>query len=586
MFFLNILTGSQTGNFISLPPEQVISISSSFGSDVYLLLPDDMEFDGQLKIDSFGQVWFLSANQEVMVNNQPLQLNTPYQIPALLKIGSLAFAISNKQQISLEDINGILEPDADGLEDEDSPSHEALSEMGIILEDEDDLANATKSGWSAKLFGRLNQNKFVCLLIRWLHHPVVQSSIAKVQLFLGYGLSYLRYYFQLLLKRLGYWLYIICGIVLLTIVVTGYTLFYLHQQEKYEQKVEQTQTTKSKLQQQLIKLPNKYSNLKIVKVEQGFVLRGVISSESDIRFLKKSFSAFDSHMGYDLLAFSQIESQLSKIMQQHKVIRPNVVFQDDSGNIALSGLVSTVQTIDDLEIAITNQFNKIGQIDAAKLFVISEVDNDISNILSTGNYQSHLEIGKNYPAGNIVVSGYLPSAILNDLKKQVELFNQKYLPVIAMDLRIEDIVKAIPFKIVEIYYGSPSYIVTEDGVRVYQGGSYAGLSLVQVDKDKLTFQGKYTITISNRELLEHQPSAENNLALNYSTDKNSLIAQEKILESTEINNKLKQLHTLQALLTESGNQGYTSSIVPLIEELQNEIKEKQHEYNYYFEKNS
>lgn len=583
MFFLNILTGSQTGNFISLPQEQVISVSSSFGSDIYLLLPDGMEFEGQLKIDSSEMVWFLSVNQDIMINNQPLLIDTPYQVPSFLKIGSLVFAISKEQQTSLEDISEILAPEANELEDEASPNYQELSNMGIILDHEDDPVNI-KPSWSQKFFNRLNQNKLFCLLIKWLNNPVVQSSLAKSKLLLEYCLSYLWFYYQLLLKRLGYWLYIICGIVLITGIVSSYILFYLHQQEKDEQKIEQVQTVKSKLQQQLIKLPNKYSNLKIVKLDRNFSLSGVVSNESDILFLKKIFSNFQPQLRYDLLIFAQIKPQLSKIMQQYKVIHPGIIFQEDSGNIGLSGLVNTVQTIDDLEIAITNQFNKIGQLDATKLFVVSEIENELGNILSAGGYQAHLDVAKNYPQGSIVVSGYLPSATLNDLKKQIELFNQKYTPVIVVGLQIEDIVKAIPFKIVEIYYGSPGYIVTEDGIRVYQGGRHGGLTLVQVDKDKLTFQGKYPITISNRELLEHQSISTDKIELNYKDNRNSLINQEKKLESIEIQGKLKQLRLLQKLLTESNNQNYMPGLAPLIKELEAEVKEQQYEYNYYLEK--
>jgi len=585
MIFLNILTGSQTGNFISLSQDQVITLSSSFGSDVYLLLPDNQEFDGQLQIDDSEHVMFLSATEGLLVNNQPLKFGESYQLPCFFNIGSVTFAISKDQQISLEDYVTFSNLDIEMSED-DSPSADELRNMGISTFEAEESKTNLKHPWINKQMSRLTQSGAVNFLVRVLHHPVVLSWFSGCKLVVANFLSFCSNYYHILLKKMGYWLYFISGITLIVVLGTVFSLLYLHKQDQYNQKIEHTQTIKSKLQQQLIKLPNKYSNLKVIKANQGFMLSGVVFSESDIGFLKKTFSPLDANLKYDLLIFSRIKSQLLNIMQQHKMIRPDVGFQDDSGSVSLSGITTMVQTIDDLEISITNQFSKVGQIDASKVFVVSEIENDLNNIISNGNYKSHLDVVKNYREGKILISGYLPANDINNLMQLVEQFNQKYSPVIVLELRVEDIVNAIPFKIVEIYYGSPSYIVTGEGVRLYPGGSYDGLTLIQIDKDKLSFQGKYLFTVSNRQLLEGEKHVSEKINLDYSNNKLPLIDQEKKLESNEINDKVKQLQALQSLLAESANRNYSSVISPLIKELKDELKEKQHEYNYYFEKKS
>lgn len=584
MMYLSILNGTQAGNFIELKKGATISMASSLGSDIYLLL-DNSDFEATFTINEHDKLVIKSSSKELIADGLPLEIDTPYATPFLFSVEGVNCAISNNPYIQIEDFAITSLPEyqkIDGEINNEEPDLEELSNLGIKPFDE---SATQKPDFLNRLFERINNNKVIkqiTLRLDKFHNSKTGKLLQKYYLQMKVILANL---ILKLYQKLGYWLYAIFAGIITIFIVSGIIIHQLQQQEEAEITIHEHQVMKTLLNQQLLKLPNRYANLKISSKADSYQLNGVVASTADINYLTKSFKKIDSNIKFNLELFTKIQPQILSILGQHKIIRPQVEFESDSGTLKIRGITNSMEIIDDTEIAISNQYPNLGKIDSSTVFLASDIDTSITNMTSTPAYKDHLEIKKNYAAGIVTIEGYLSTSDINELSNLVKQFNQKYAPEISITLEVQDLVKALPFTIREVYSGSPSYIITGDGQRIYQGGSYKSITIASISKDRIVFQGKFTLSLSLNQLLPVEGSANsasNRAAPDYNDTKEQILDDERANESQTINKQQAQLEALQLVLEKTSDPQLKSSLQETIQNLENDLNYRKREYQYYF----
>ncbi|MBP9743644.1 MAG: hypothetical protein KBD37_09830, partial [Burkholderiales bacterium] len=338
------------------------------------------------------------------------------------------------------------------------------------------------------------------------------------------------------------------------------------------------------------KLPNRYSNLRISgKDSDNYQLNGVVDNEHDIKYLHKTFNAVYPQLKYNLILVNKIEPQLSAILQQHKIMKPQIEFESSSGTLAIKGIANSMDVIDDTEIAISNQYPELGKLDSSNMFLASDIDTSLDTILNADKYKQHLDINKNYDEGSIKISGYLAAADILELKAQIMKFNQKYSNAVHVILDVQDLIKALPFGISEVYTGTPSWIVTNDGQRIYQGGSYKGISVSLIDNEKIIFRGKFTLTLMLNQLIPSKMEGgipSDHGAATIANEQNVMVNKEKQSEQEIIAKEQSQLNSLRLIVQKTDDKALQDSLNETIRNLEDDLKYRQADYQYYFKESA
>lgn len=583
MTYLSILNGSQAGNYIELEPNKPLTMASSFGSDIYLLLPNTSDFECSFTVSAEYKLSIQSCSQQILINDLPIELNTSYQLPALLNILNTHIAISNNPHIQIEDF-AIINLDHENISvdnsNENPPNLEELNKLGISP-----FTDEHRPGKLYQLWNQFNTKFKNNILTKKLQPLIIKLKKSKIYSNIVSSFKHARAslieLISLLYVKLGYWLYAVIAAILAIIVSSSMIFYQLHQQEQVEIQQHNRQLMKSLLNQQLLKLPSRYAGLRIIEKDENYQLGGVIAEQKDVNYLKKLFKSINPKLKYNLQLFGTIQPQLLLILQQHKIMRPRVSFESETGTLAISGITNSMEIIDDVEIAISNQYPNLGKIDSATMFLINDLDSSIETIISNDNFKQHLEVKKNYAEGIITIEGYLASNDIQTLTSQVKQFNQKYLPEARINLNVQDLIKALPFAIREVYTGTPNYIITGDGQRIYPGGHYKGITVNQISKDKIIFQGKFNLTLSLAQLLPSQ-NMDNTNEPNYSAPTQQIIDQQENNESENINREKAQIENLRQILLKTNNPELQETLTQTINKLTDELKYRESEYNYYF----
>ncbi|MBP9743040.1 MAG: hypothetical protein KBD37_06770, partial [Burkholderiales bacterium] len=340
MIYLNILDGSQAGNYIEIAPNTKLSIASSFGSDIYLLLPSWDDFECNFTLND-NKVIFHDTSHEFLVNSLPVQINTPYETPLLCTIEGVNIAFSNDPYTQLEHFTH-TQPLFDKDDSIEEPLAEDLEDLGITPFEEIKQPSLFEK-YIGSYLDKFIESKFM----RLVFSVIDKAQNSKLYLLGKKFCSMLLYLsmvqIQKLYKKIGYWIYgILATLILITVIITT-SLYQIHQNEQAELVIHNRQLTKSLLDQQLFKLPNRYSNLRISgKDSDNYQLNGVVDNEHDIQYLHKTFNAVYPQLKYNLILVNKIEPQLSPILQQHKIMKPQIEFESSSGTLAIKGIANSM----------------------------------------------------------------------------------------------------------------------------------------------------------------------------------------------------------------------------------------------------
>lgn len=587
MIYLNILDGSQAGNYIEIAPNTKLSMASSFGSDIYLLLPswDNFECNFTLKDN---KITFHDNSHEFLVNSEPVEINKAYETPILCTIEGINVAFSNDPYTQLEHFT-----QAPPLFDGDEPVAELLAEdledLGITPFEEVKQPSLFEK-YIGSYLDKFIDSKFMRLVFNVLDKAQNSKVYLLGKKLLGMLLALGKSQTKRLYQKIGYWIYgILAALILITVIISG-SLYQIHQSEQAELVIHNRQLTKSLLDQQLFKLSNRYSNLRISgKDSDNYQINGVVDNEKDIQYLHKVFNAVYPKLKYNLILVDTIKPQLLTILQQHKIMKPQIEFESSSGTLAIRGIASSMDIIDDAEIAISNQYPELGKLDTSNMFLASDLDNGLDTMLAADKYKQHLDITKNYDEGTIKISGYLSSTDILELKAQVMKFNLKYSNAVHVILEVQDLIKALPFGISEVYTGTPAWIITNDGQRIYQGGSYKGISVTSIDNEKIVFRGKFTLTLMLNQLIpsKMEGGIPSDHSLNsIANEQNVMVNKEKQSEQEIIAKEQSQLNSLRLIIQKTDDKGLKDSLNETIKNLEDDLKYRQADYQYYFKESA
>lgn len=587
MIYLNVLDGAQAGNYSEILPDIELSIANSFGSDIYLLLPSWSDFEARFILKN-NLIQILNTNQEFLINQRPVDIGMVYELPAIWELDGVHLGLSADLHCQLEDFKYLQYP-------EDNINN--LFDVGLSV-DEPNLDELNQIGATPSMHHKL-PNKFI-VKISSLYLKFMNSSLGLLLVSCGMQFKKSKAYAQLVLlalklklflkelvqrlfKKVGYWTYLIISAAVIGFVVVIIVVYQVHKSNIVEQNIVERKSTKLILEQQLLKLPNRYSNLKIVASGTGYALSGVVENTNDIVKVKQIFSKFSRGLDFNLLTFNQVYQPILASLQQHKILRASVNFESNSGTLSINGLTDNMEVIDDAEISIANQFPNAGRLDSSGVYLKSDVDNAL-DILISAKYKQLVTVSKNYESGIISLDGFLSAAEISDINTGIDQFNQKYNPVIKLVTNIQDSVKALPFGISEVFTGSPAWLVTDDGQRIYVGGSYKGILVSSIDNDKVIFKGKFTLTLGLNQLL---PLGSTSPPVGISsgsaeTGRIQILDEEKASESSTINREKSQLKSLQIIIDKSNDTELKSALEETIANIQDDLTYREKSYQYYF----
>jgi type III secretion protein D len=98
--------------------------------------------------------------------------------------------------------------------------------------------------------------------------------------------------------------------------------------------------------------------------------------------------------------------------------------------------------------------------------------------------------------GNAIrMSGNLDTARTRKLEALLVPFVKKYGDMVAINAQVQSVANHLPFRVNQIISGPMAHIVTDDGERIFVGGSYKGYRLTMVRSNKIAFAGARPVEI-------------------------------------------------------------------------------------------
>lgn len=551
MAYFHVIKGEQAGSTIELEEVKTYLVANDFAADIFLKLTGDLNFSFAI---TDGHVIFNTTDAALQSSqtNTAIEINQQYPLPFKLNIADTVVLFSAEAEISgispTEKSNPALNKlDLENLEDFDITQDVAEDFL-------QDIAAATP-----------------------LSNPSLRDKIAAF--YYNCATSF-KYYWGKVYKILGYWIYLIIAVFLGLFIAVFILIHQYDQEQDYEIQLNRTTEIRHQIQHVLINLPNTYANIKISRQDSGFVIDGILENEQLLIQLKALLAKVNTKITYRVLIFDQIKPVIIKILAQDDIKHPNVEDIDEGGyNIAISGITDDMSNIDNAEIDIHNRFGNVGQINTEKIFFVKDIETFLDKI--PPEIQDQLSFEKNYAKGEINIQGLLDKIGIQKLEDEIEQFNKQHEGVVTIKLNVQDILQGIPFYVKEVYTGQLPWIVTDDGTKLYAGGSYKGIDIVAIDAYKVVFKKKFKFTLSMDELMELGPTSNTTTSATAAPcDRQCVLEQEKVTESQAISKEKKQLQELQQITT--SNKNLAKDFQETIDNLLQDLATKEHEYNAYY----
>lgn len=501
--YLHVLSGSQSGSSLALESGILYHAANNFESDIYIKcgLDDDQV---ELSFSVIQQVVrFKKIFGDITSNNQEIAADDEYPLPFICNMAGvdviftfeadydIAYDYYNaKEVMNLQNLEEITDEDEEYLDnvkdfkqiDEEFPDD--LTALEQIDQNYSGDVKRVEDIFASELDNSITDSKKKNIAFK-----VFKRCLDKCRLICS-GVSKTVY-----------------SIIFCCLLVFSGLLVLVLQYNKQSNLMEihgQQFKLNTDLKSKLSLLPREYSYLTYSSEGNKSIVSGVVPKHSDLVNVKSVVNKLDSNMILRVWAFEDIAPQLLTILKQYNINRANVRFNNENAVIEFSGMTSSLDKLDNAEIAIDNKFKGIGEIDVTHVFLISAMEKDLQNIINQNDYKQKLTIDKKYEEGNITLEGYLSKDELNKLQLQADIFNQKYSPVIKVVASIQNSILALPFRIDSIYTGAEPWIVTEDGQRIYVGGLYKGVSLVSIDDEKIVFKKNSLLTINLDQVINYK----------------------------------------------------------------------------------
>lgn len=475
--FLHVLKGIQAGSYLQLSDNIIYHIANDLDADIYLEAEDGQYIDFRVSVYD-NVLTFSESGCQIYSDDEPVTIGQQYVVPLKCSIADGAITV--------------LFSDSDIVEEDMHSDNANMMGADKVLpkwldEDIDSSENPLSSSANETL-----DNEAILAEIR--------QKILNRGVFLK-NWDRLRVYASRIKQMLGYWLYLIgfgCAILVFAVGVIFYSVY---QQDAVANLEESKFSFKHKIEQLISTLPAKFNNFYVSNKNGEFTIDGIVNNSNDFKQASNYFKTYRQELKIKIVIFENIKNQLVKILADNNIAMGAVSFDVNSATVNLMGLAENMDDIDNAEIAIDSKYPGVGQMNANRVFLIKDVNTAVDNIFNTAALGQRLSVNKDFSHGIINVSGYLAPTELNNLTLAVNAFNQKYYPLVQIKMDVKNIFNALPFRIVEVYSGGDqSWIVTDDGTRLFEGGFYKGFSVVSISSESIVLKGKFTLTISTSQL--------------------------------------------------------------------------------------
>lgn len=504
--FLHVLKGAQTGSYIQLSDNSTYHVANNFDADIYLETENNepVNFTINVLANTFT---FTKIDCEIIADdNRTINIEQHYATPLKCSIAGILTLYFSDSAVVESYLNN---PDVEINE---------LTNLSNINQESLDFVPVNDEPNNEEILAEVRQK----ILDRSFYLKCWDK---------------LRLYFYQFKQKLGYWLYLVSlGLTILFLAVI-IIIYQVYQQGNVTTMEESRFSFKHKIEQQIQSLPSKFNNLYVTSQDGNFIINGIVNNQSDLKQVNQYFESYQSELKIKVVAFESIKDPIAKILAENNILMGKVSFDINTATVNLMGLTDSMGDIDNAEIAIDNMYPGVGQMSANRVFLTKDINATIDEIFNSTLLSQSLTISKDFTRGIITVSGYLAPSDINNLNSAVAAFNQKYYPLIQIKTDIKNVFNSLPFKITEVYSGGDqSWIVTDDGTRIFEGGSYKGFSVLSISNESIVLKGKFTLTINTSQL-----ALDNNFN-NITSEIILKQAESTVIESKEITNLLGTLN--------------------------------------------
>jgi len=463
MAFLHVISGPQSGALIQLEKNKLYTVSSDVnGGDIFISADVDYSFD--FSINDLGII-FSKVNGKILFadDRSALTEDKLYLFDCAIKFSKVAIVFSlNSKNVGT---NNQKEQD--------------WQDLGEDVDDEAGANSAQKPD---------------------------SNLLIQLMVILGITLRFLLDKLILLKARLGKAFYPAIAMFLL-VMISSVIIMYLFSVEKHRESLEYAREkvvdSRKSVEKILINLPqDDYRGIAVSYEKDDIVIKGILPDIEALNSLKKILSKVKNvHLVYKVVLFSQVEKNTLNSCRANNIIGAKVTIDQNSGlTVFVSGIAGTNDDINNLEIELHNEFPDLEQIDTSRIFVESEIENYWTNLLLQMKQQ--VAVNYNFDKGVVYLNGVLSKDNLITLNNAVNEFNQKYLNVVKAVPSVTDVVSTLSFGIKEVFINNnSSWLVTNDGHVLFEGGAYKGVTLLKIDPDVLTFRSNFDFAIPMDELM-------------------------------------------------------------------------------------
>ncbi|MES2615813.1 MAG: hypothetical protein V4591_10410 [Bdellovibrionota bacterium] len=243
-----------------------------------------------------------------------------------------------------------------------------------------------------------------------------------------------------------------------------------------------------------VNLPTRFSNLKFISnLSDMVVIIGVVKNQEDIAYIQKRFEKFKKIVTFKLITADEAIRKLNLILKAQKVPLLTTGFNDTTYRLYLSGLLASMDAINDIELAVSNQVSEVSDLDTTQVFSLSDVDKDVEELLAGNGLGNRLTVKKHLNDRKVYIGGYLSQSEITELRSHVSDLMTKYQNLIKITLDVKDAAASLPFKIVAVNTsGFPSFM-TNDGQKVFEGGEIDGMKVDKISPTEIIFSGKFPL---------------------------------------------------------------------------------------------
>lgn len=288
----------------------------------------------------------------------------------------------------------------------------------------------------------------------------------------------------------------VCGVLILVGIVGVFAVQKIYLNSIFSGKNQAIEQNMLEIKQMEVNLPPRFNNLKFISDKKdSLTIEGIVKNKADLDYVTLRFSKFKDLVQFKILTADEALRRLTVILKAQNAPWLIPSYQEKNSRFLLQGLLNNMDTINDIELAVSNQIPEISDLDTTQVYSIGDVDKDLDDMIAEAAVASRITVEKNLPAKQVSIQGYLSGAEIERLKASVDVVSKKYMNLISIKLDLKDALASLPFKIVAVNTGGFPSFMTADGQKVFEGGEIEGVKVEKITPTEIVFSGRIALTI-------------------------------------------------------------------------------------------